>query len=107
MDWFDPNEPTMSDRDFIDDAPIEEDGSVDSEAEEAVGQLSRDDVGDGLEVEVDGGSDVDRDDGGVAAAGGYESVQVMFLPDLFLLSLMRPPPSACYTSNPSFVIIGV
>lgn len=97
----------MSDRDFIDDTPMEEDRSVDSEADDAVGNLSGEDVGDGVEVEVDGGSDANSDDGCVAAAGGYESVQVMFRPTMFLLSLMCLPFIICSPSNASVVIIGI
>lgn len=97
----------MSDRDFIDDAPMEEDCSVDSEADDAVGHVSGEDLGDGLELDADGGSDADSDEGGVAAVGGYESVQVMFLPTLFILSLMCLPLGLCSPSNAYFVIVGI
>lgn len=65
MDYVDPDEPTMSDKDFIDDPPVDEDydvqdGAVDSEADFAVERRS------------DEGVEYGSDDAGEEPAGVNE-----------------------------------
>lgn len=69
IDYVDPDEPTLSDQDFIDDAPIDEefdvqDGFVDSEADMAVERRSDYDVEYGSEDNGEEPGGVDQGDVG-------------------------------------------